>query len=487
MDSSRELAIGRSAELRFGAVEHFPQAGFRLVLALLLLLSLLLFVGCNKSGSSGGSGAAKYHCPMHPTYTSDRPADCPICNMKLVPIKQDGAKPTGSADKKPTRGQDGEYACPDHPDFIFDKPGECGICDKRLVRANSEGEPAEPEAAPGRTMVAISPAKQQLIGLRTAAVEKRELIRTVRGTAVVEHDETRYARVAPRFNGWVRKLHINYTGQHVEKGAPLFTVYSPDLLATENEYLLAWKQVAALQLDAPTLLRDSTKALLDSARRRLLLWEVGEEEIRALEQRGTPSDEVAFRAPVSGHVLAKNAVEGKAFMMGETLYEIADLDRVWLRASVLDQDLPLLQLGQTATIAFPYLGKSVESKITFFYPHIDAPSRRAQVRFDLDNPGHALRPDHWANVEIKVLLGDKLVIPASAVIDTGDRLVAFVPREDDHMEPRVLKIGVRTDDWWEVLSGVKEGEKVVTRALFLVDSESQLKAAISGMSGGSEH
>ena len=454
---------------------------------LLPVLLTALLIGCNKSAPSGGGGTAKYHCPMHPTYTSDRPGDCPICNMKLVPIKQDGAKPPASTDKKETSSASGEYHCPNHPDFIFDKPGVCGICDTKLVPVKSEGTTAETEATPGRTMVGISPAKQQLIGLRTARVAKRELSRTVRGTAVVEHDETRSARVAPRFNGWVRKLQVNYTGQHVHKDEPLFTVYSPDLVATESEYLLVWKQFAALKPDASATQRDSLRALLDSSRRRLVLWEIGEEEIRSLEQRGTPSDEVIFRAPVSGHVLTKNAVEGKAFMMGETLYEIADLSRIWVRASVFDEDLPLLQIGQTAMIDFPYLGKSVESKITFFYPHIDPQTRRAQVRFELDNPDHTFRPDQWANVEIKVPLGEKLVVPASAVIDTGERFVAFVPREDNHMEPRALKIGVRTDDWWEVLSGLKEGEKVVTRALFLVDSESQLKAAISGMTGEHQH
>jgi RND family efflux transporter MFP subunit len=334
----------------------------------------------------------------------------------------------------------------------------------------------------------ISSEKRQLIGLTLAPVEKRPLTNTVRATAVVTHDETRYARVAPRFGGWVRKLHVNFTGAPVVKGQPLFTVYSPELFSTENEYLIAWRGLQALRPDTPSEQRQSATNLLNSARRRLELWEVGEEEIRALEQRGVASDELLFRAPFSGHVVAKTAVEGKAFQAGESLYEVADLAHLWVEAWVSESDLPLMKPGLQAAITFPSLGhKTVTAPITFLYPHIDPQTRRGRVRLELDNPDHLLRPDMWASVEIQMPLGEKLLVPASAVIDTGQRFIAFVDGEDEHLQPREVKVGFKTDDYYEVLEGVKEGEKVVTRALFLVDSESQLKAAIAGMGAGGEH
>jgi membrane fusion protein, copper/silver efflux system len=193
------------------------------------------------------------------------------------------------------------------------------------------------------------------------------------------------------------------------------------------------------------------------------------------------------RAPLSGHVLSKTAFEGKAFMAGETLYEIGDLGHLWLRTAILDLDYPLIEVGQQARVTLPFAGhRTYQSTVTFLHPHIDPQTRRAEVRLELDNPGHVLRPDMWANVEIEVPVGRVLTLPASAVIDTGERCVAFVRREDAHLEPRQVSIGVKTDDYWQVLSGVKEGEQVVTRALFLVDSESQLKAAIQGMTGPGE-
>jgi Cu(I)/Ag(I) efflux system membrane fusion protein len=193
-------------------------------------------------------------------------------------------------------------------------------------------------------------------------------------------------------------------------------------------------------------------------------------------------------SPIAGHVLAKTAVEGKAFMAGESLYEVADLSHLWLDAWVFESDLPLMKPGLQAAITFPYLGnKTFTAPVTFLYPHIDPQTRRGRVRLELQNPEHLLRPDMWASVAIQIPLGEKVLIPASAVIDTGQRFVAFVDGEDEHLQPRELKVGFKTDDYYEVLDGVKEGEKVVTRALFLVDSESQLKAAMAGMGEAGAH
>ncbi len=480
----------------------------RIVLLLtsaLLVTSGAWLVGCKPGGDGHGDhGAAqakqKYHCPMHPTYVADKPGDCPICGMKLVPIKGDkpAAKPAAPAteDKFP-QVKAGQYYCPMGAEHVQDGPGKCPKCGMNLVEkkaapAGHEGHGASAAEAPvpGRISLSLSADKRQLIGLSLAIVEKRELTRNVRTTAVVTHDETRYARIAPRFGGWVRKLHVNFTGAPVAKGEPLFTVYSPELFSTENEYLIAWRGVGQLSGDASKDLRSTATNLLASARRRLELWEIGDEEIRALEERGTASDEMLFRSPIAGHVVAKTAVEGKAFMAGESLYEVADLSHLWLDAWVFESDLPLMKTGLKGTVTFPYLGnKTFTATITFLYPHIDPQTRRGRVRLELDNPEHLLRPDMWASVGIEVPMGEKVLIPTSSVIDTGQRFVAFVDGEDEHLQPRELKVGFKTDDEYEVLSGVRAGEKVVSRALFLVDSESQLKAAIAGMgeAGGHKH
>jgi RND family efflux transporter MFP subunit len=435
---------------------------------------------------------------MHPTYIRDKPGDCGICGMKLVLIKEDkaAAQPAATAeDEKIAQVKVGQFYCPMGAEVIQDQSGKCSKCGMNLVEKRETptaqaGPPTSPAVAPvpGRISISLSADKRQMIGLALSKVEQRELTNTVRTTAVVLHDETRYARIAPRFSGWVRKLHVNFAGAPVEKGQPLFTVYSPELFSTENDYLIAWSGWQQLKAEAPAESRHAATNLLGSARRRLELLEIGDDEIGALEQRGTASEEMPFRSPIAGHVVAKLAVEGKSFMAGESLYEVADLSHLWLDAWVFESDLPLMKLGLPATITFPYLGnQTLTAPITFLYPHIDPQTRRGRVRLELDNPDHLLRPDMWASVTIQIPLGAKVLIPASAVIDTGQRFVAFVDGKDEHLQPRELKVGIKTDDYYEVLAGVKEGEQVVTRALFLVDSESQLKAAIAGMGEAGEH
>lgn len=419
-----------------------PSGPGRLLFCLLAAGLALVTFGCRPTESTRTPGA-KYHCPMHPTYVRDRPSDCAICGMKLVPIRE-----TAGASNAPSAAVTGASNLPS-----------------------------------ARVAVMVSPEKQHLIGMKTTAVEERALVQTIRATAIVQHDETRFARVAPRFGGWVKKLHVNATGQPLTKGDPLFTVYSPEVLATEREYLLALRQLAQAPTNHLAPEFAAAQQLADSARQRLELWEIGADEIRALEQRGEPGTDLLLRAPVSGHVVTKNAVEGKAFMAGETLYELADLDRVWLRVSFVDADFARIAVGQPARITFPQLDhRSLTSAITFLYPHLDPVTRRGEARLEVDNPGHRLRPDLWANVDLEVPLGTVLAVPASAIIDTGTGCIAFVHRADEHLEPRQVSIGARTDDFWQVTQGLQAGDQVVTRALFLIDAESQLKAAIAAMS-----
>jgi RND family efflux transporter MFP subunit len=429
---------------------------------------------------------------MHPTYVSKRAGDCPICNMKLVPIQDDhaAAKPSAPAATNSTPlAKPGQFYCPMHPTVISNVPGICPDCDMKLVKAappapnpDREATPSSPTPPPGRVRVHVPADKRQLIGLTLSTVEKRHLTRTLRTTARVEHDETRYTRIAPRFAGWVRKLHVNFTGAPVDQGQPLLSVYSPELYSTENDYLIAWRAARHLPPDAPAAQESATQALLDSARLRLDLFEVSEPEIRELERRGTPAAELLLRAPFSGHVLTKNAIDGKAFTAGETLYELGDLSHLWLRAAAYELDWPLIRLGQTTHVSFPYLTmEPITAPVSFLYPHIDPLTRRGEFRVEIDNPGHRLRPDMWANVDLDIDLGQKLAVPASALIDTGQRFIAFVQTPDDYLEPRDVHVGARTENEVEVLSGLSDNERVVTRALFLIDAESQLKAAVTAM------
>lgn len=421
------------------------------MLGIPLVALVLGLAGCSKPASdepthevhAKTSSAKKYHCPMHPTYITEKPGDCPICGMKLVLISPDDAAPAASADAS---------------------------------------------TVTGRTTINLSADKRQRIGLTLGKVEERELALTVRTTAVVQHNETRYARIAPRFSGWVRKLNVNFTGATVEKGQSLFSVYSPELYGTESDYLVAWRAVQQFKDDTPAPQREGARSLLESARMRLMLWEVGEDEIEELQKRGTASQELVYRAPFAGHVLSKTAVEGKAFMAGETLYEIADLSNLWLQATVSEADLALMTVGLEATVSFPNHGNlTFSAPVTFIDPHLDPQTRRGTVRLELDNPEHRLRPEMWADVEIEIPLGRKLTVPASAVIDTGKRFVAFTVADGDRLEPRELKIGAKTNEFYEVRKGLVAGEQVVNRALFLVDSESQLQAAISGMGEAGKH
>jgi len=334
---------------------------------------------------------------------------------------------------------------------------------------------------PGRVTILVSPEKRQTIGLATSEVATRNFNRLLRTTALVEHDETRLVRISPRFGGWVRKLHVAYTGQQVTAGQPLFTAYSPELFTAENEYLLALQNSRMLS-NTPAADRQSAASLIDSARRRLELLEVGDTEIRDLEQRGKAGDELLFRAPLSGHVIAKNALEGQSFMAGSSLYEIGDMTHLWLRASLFESEISAIATGMVARAVFPHLNSTtLPCTVQFIYPHIDSQTRRAEIRLNLENTNHLVRPGMWANVELEIPLGEGLAVPSSALIDTGTRQIAFVDRPDGHLEPREVKTGATADEHTQVLSGLKAGEKVVTRALFMIDSESQLKAAIAGM------
>jgi len=334
--------------------------------------------------------------------------------------------------------------------------------------------------------VKISDAKVQMLGVRSAAVERRALDAVVRATGRIEVDERRLATITPKFEGYVEKLHVNATGQYVARGAPLFEAYSPELLATQREYAIAVQGLAQVK-GAEDATVAGMRRLADSALERLRNWDVTDEQIAQLAAGGKPQRALTFRAPASGHVIERKATQGMRFMPGEVLYQLADLSTVWVIAEVAEQDIGRVRTGLTARARLDaYPGQVFEGRVTYIYPTLKADTRTAQLRVELPNPQGRLKPAMYAQVEIAAAGSPQLVVPASAVIDNGRRRVVLVDKGEGRFEPRDVKLGARSDEFTVITEGVKEGERVVTSAAFLLDSEANLKAALGALTGGSD-
>jgi Cu(I)/Ag(I) efflux system membrane fusion protein len=352
--------------------------------------------------------------------------------------------------------------------------------------AAMEKQAAKPQATPEDVteetpQVEISSQQQQLIGVKTVKVSLRPIQKVIRTVGRIEADERKQATINTKIEGWIEKLYVDYTGRYVKKGEPLVEIYSPELLATQQEFLsiLKWtKQPDDNKKDdklSLMLTKDAT-ASLDAARQRLRLWDISDAQIKQIEQTGKPVRTLTLYSPVSGFVTQKMAVLGMKVMPGEKLFDIADLSTLWIIADIYEYELPLVKVGQPARITLSYFpGKELSSKIDYIYPTISADTRTAKIRLTLPNPGGQLKPQMFTNVEIRISLGKKLVIPESAVIDTGTSQVVYVDKGDGAFEPREVELGLRADGAVEVLRGIKAGEKVVSSANFLIDSEAQFK------------
>ncbi len=368
------------------------------------------------------------------------------------------------------------YHCPMHPNYISDKPGECPICGMNLVPIEEE-EHEKMEMIEGT--VKITPEKQQLIGVTIGKVEYRNLEKVIRTVARVAYDETKLTYINTKFPGWVEKLYVDYTGKLVKKGQPLFSIYSPELVSAQEEYLLALKAKEYFESKIYDEVKSSTYELLDSAKRRLIYWDITEEQIKELEKSKKPLKTMKFYSPFTGFVINKNILQGKYVLPGENLYTIADISSIWILADIYEYELPFVSIGQTASIELLYFpGEQFAGKITHIYPYLENETRTVKVRIELPNRDFKLKPDMYGIVNLKVNLGTKLTIPESAMLDSGKRKLIFIDIGDGYFEPREVIIGLKIDDYYEVIDGVKEGERVVTSANFLIDSESKLKSAI---------
>lgn len=357
-------------------------------------------------------------------------------------------------------------------------------------QAPAQAIPAQSPGPGGEEMppaIELPPEKRQLIGVRTAEVAQRSLTRTIRTVGRIEYDERRLATVNTKFEGWIEKLYVDYTGRYVKKGELMAEIYSPELLATQQEFLnlLRWSK-ARKQHSGPwsESLGQDAEVILEAARERLRLWDMTEEQIQELERTGKPIRTIKIYSPSSGYVLQKMAILGMKVMPGEKLFDLADLSSLWILADVYEYELPFVRVGMPAKVTLSYLPTvELSSRIDYIYPTLSPETRTARVRLVLPNPKGSLKPQMFTNVEITVDLGPRLMVPSEAVIDTGTRQIVYVDRGEGLFEPREVKVGIRTQEMAEVIQGLKAGEQVAASAAFLIDSEAQLKG-VAPLGGG---
>jgi Cu(I)/Ag(I) efflux system membrane fusion protein len=354
-----------------------------------------------------------------------------------------------------------------HPSVRADQPGKCPICSMDLTPVTRQ------EVESG--VILVDAQRRQTIGVRTAPVVVEPIETTIRAVGAVTADETRLSAVTLKNRGWIGELHVDQTGQEVRRGQPLFTLYSPELLAAQEELLTVLaSQRRARETSAP----ERSDYLVEAAKRRLRLWDLTDHQIERIAASGEPIEYLPVPSPVSGYVVEKNVVAGAAVEPGQTLFRVAGLDRVWVEAQVYESELPLVEVGQRAEVTLPYLpGERFAGEVTFVSPVLSPGTRTGTVRVELPNPKLALKPEMYANVVLRVEGAERLVVPTEAVIYAGPRRLVFVDLGEGRLQPREVEIGRQVGDRYEVLSGLAPGEVVVVSGNFLIAAESRLKSA----------
>ncbi|MCK6526477.1 efflux RND transporter periplasmic adaptor subunit [Myxococcota bacterium] len=365
-------------------------------------------------------------------------------------------------------GEISHYTCPMHPSVRQDGPGQCPLCGMDLVPVY------EADVASGT--VSIDAQRRQQIGVRTEAVGRREASIDVRAVGRIAYDRAGIVEISPKVGGWVRDLRVNEVGQAVSAGQVLFTLYSPEVYAAQRELSAA---LASQRAAVGTSAEGRVDALVEAARTRLRLWDLPASHVQALAEGGPPAEAIPVVAPAAGHVVELDVVEGAAVEPGARLYRIVRLDRIWVEADVYERDLPLVKVGQEATVTLPDLpGSRLTGQVGLVRPFLDPATRTARVRISLPNPGLELKPEMFVDVALRVPRGERLVVPDSAVVYAGPRRLVFLDLGDGRLQPREVEVGPKVGDAYEVLSGLEEGDVVVTSANFLVAAESRLRSAV---------
>lgn len=403
------------------------------VAIVLLLVAAVFFVG-KRSGTASTSAHTEHtaavpnakkvlywYDPMHPSYRSDKPGIAPDCGMDLVPMYEGGAAEGG--------------------------------------------------------LISLPESRQKLLGVRTALVEEKPLVRTLRTSGQVTPDETRISHVHTRTQGWVENVYVNFVGQLVKRGQPLFTFYSPDLVATQEEYLIAKRGQQSLGASPYRDVARSSQSLMEAARRRLQQWELSESQIKRLDETGQVERTVTVYAPETGYITDRKAFPHTTTTPDMDLYTLADLSRVWVMADVFESELLYVKVGQPAVVKLSFApDKTFNGRVTYNYPVLDPQTHTAKVRIDVPNPGLFLKPNMFADVELKIAYGTHTIVPAEAVLNSGQSQTVFVVRDDGKFEPRNVTVGPTVDGQTIIEFGLEKGEKIVASGNFLLDSESRMKA-----------
>jgi RND family efflux transporter MFP subunit len=458
----------------------------RWTIAVLIPFLLIGAVSCKKSGADAKPADVDYYtCTMHPSVKKQNPTDkCPICSMDLLPVKKKDAGGSASASDVDY------YTCTMHPSVKKYSPTDkCPICSMDLVPVKKKGamdmsttNAAEPvamngEDKPGEFTVPVE--RQQQIGVTYATIQKQPFTHTVRAVGMVAYDKQRHWDYVTRVEGYVKTLSVFSRGELVEKDAPILTIYSPDLLTTQREFadLLNMRDEAKAKGSRAVL--ESTERLVESAKQRLHLWNITDDQIAELEKNRKPSETLTLRSPFKGVVQDIGVDQGRKVMNGDHLVDIADLSVVWVWAQFYQDELPMLKKDLPITLtSSSYPGEKFPGKISVVDPFINDATRTGRVRIDVENPDLKLRPDMYVDAELTMDMGEGIAVPFSAVLPTGKHNIVFVDKGGGKLEPRFIELGRKYGDFYEVKSGLNETERVVTSANFLIDAEAKVQGAL---------
>ena len=429
-----------------------------------------------QSASGGERRPLYWYDAMNPDHHYDKPGKAPD-GMDLVPMDADQAAPSVPP-SSPSERMILFWYDPMHPQYKSDKPGKAPDCGMDLVPKYADEQAVS--MAPGSVMISV--AKQQLIGVRTVEAKRETLARDVRTTAQIAADETKIAHVHVKINGFIEQVFVDYIGQLVKKGQPLFTLYSPDLVSTQEEYLIAKRGEKTLSASEFAEVAQGSESLRRSTRERLKLWDISDEQIRNLDQTGEVSRTLTFYSPITGFVMDRKAFPQTSVTPDTELYTVSDFSTVWVNADIFEYEVPFVRVGQHAEMQLSYYpGKSWNGRVSFIYPTVDPTTRTVKVRMEFPNPGFQLKPQMFADVDLKINYGNQIVVPQEAVLDSGKEQRVFVAKGDGYFEPRHITTGAKLDGKVVVLSGLSAGETIVSSGNFLIDSESRLQGGMGSM------